>query len=118
RVMVEARNAPQSITLNDFIDIIKSTIGVPVRLDKVKHADIDPALLEELRKFFYRVVDLYMLALRGADHARPGSSDAVNPGIFTLPMKTWGPIEVTDPDLVTLFSYDPEIVAPLEDELE
>lgn len=118
RIVVEARNTPQSITLNDFIDIIKSTVGAPVKLDKLRVDDIDPRLLEELRKFFYRVVDLYMLAMRGADHVRPGSSDAVNPGVFTLPMKTWGPVEVTNPDLVTLFSYEPQIVAPREDELE
>src|SRR5690606_13293516 len=30
-----------------------------------------------------------------------------------LPSMTWGPVEVVSPRLVTLFSFDPEVAAPL-----
>lgn len=110
RIMVAARNQPQSITLNDLVDVLKSTVGQAV---KFKIAD-----LEHLKKFFFRVVDLYMAALRGVDAVRPGTSDLFQKDILVLPQKSWGPIEVTNSDLVTLFSYDPSIVSAQEEEME
>lgn len=109
-ILVEARNTPQTITLNDLIDIVKATVGPFVKFNDKVH--------ERLKTHFFFVIDIYMRALRGVDHVSPGASDAVNPGLIDLPMKTWGPIKVTDSDLVQLYSVDMTILSPQEDQLE
>lgn len=110
RIMVEARNQPQTITINDIIDVVKSTVGPAVK--------IDSASITQLMGFFSRIVDLYMGVLRGVDSVKPNASNAVNPGVLALPPKHWGPIEVTSSDLIELFSYDESIVSSQEEELE
>ncbi|MBB6065788.1 hypothetical protein HNR76_002360 [Pseudoxanthomonas broegbernensis] len=110
RIVVEARNTPQSITLNDLIDVAKSTVGAAI--------EFDGYVVETLKRMFYYTIDLYMGVLRGVDHVSPNASDAVNPGLFTLPMKKWGPLKVSSSDLVSLFSYDEPILATREEEME
>src|SRR5690606_29348968 len=109
-ILVEARNTPQAITLNDLIDVVKSVVGPTIK--------INDDLLKAMKGAFDRTIDLYMYALRRLDHARPGASDAVNPGMIDLPQKKWGPIKVTNNDLVTLFSYDESTLSTHEEELE
>ncbi|HRN60939.1 MAG TPA: hypothetical protein PLI48_05700 [Gammaproteobacteria bacterium] len=110
RVVVAARNTPQTITLNDLIDVAKSTVGAAI--------EFDSDVLHALHKMFDYTVDLYMGVLRGVDHVRPNASDAVNPGLITLPMKTWGPLRISSPDLVELFSYAEPILATREEQME
>jgi len=110
RIIVAARNRPQSITLDDLVDILKSTVGHAVKFEN-DH-------VEHLKSFFYRVFDLYQGALRGVDAVRPGTSQSVQKEILVLPAKTWGPIEVVNNDLVTLFSHDESILSSHEGEME
>lgn len=110
RIMVEARNQPQTITVNDIIDVVKATVGPAIK--------IDSASLTQLMGFFSRMVDVYMAVLRGVDSVKPNASNAVNAGVLALPPKHWGPIEVTSSDLVSLFSHDESILSSQEEKLE
>ena len=109
RLMVEARNQPQTITLNDLVDLVKSIIGLP---------KIDQFFQNKLFQVFDYAVDIYLAVLREFDAAMPGSTDALNPGMFTMPAMTWGPVAVTSDDLLELFSYDEQVLSTQEPELE
>ncbi|QDW66397.1 hypothetical protein [Luteimonas granuli] len=106
RLMVEARNQPQTITANDLVDLVKSVLGLP---------KLSARFEGQITKVGFFVIDLYMMALRqwGVEPPR-----GMNPDVFTMPARTWGPLEVDSADLVTLFSYDPGVLAPREEDLE
>lgn len=109
KLVVEARNNPQTITANDLVDLIKSIIGLP---------KVEQAFQDQVVKFFLYVVDLYLHALREVDIVLPKTSDALNGGLFTMPSRRWGPIEVTSQDLLQLFSYDESVLSTREREME
>lgn len=106
RLIVEARNQPQTITTNDLIDLVKSIIGVP---------GLSKPFEEAVGKVGLFVIDLYLAAVRNAGAAPP---PAPNPDVFTMPLRTWGPIEVDSPDLVRLMSLDQAVLEPRESEME
>lgn len=106
RLMVEARNQPQTITANDMVDLFKSAMGFGKVPDTWEGHVLNVG-------FF--VIDLYMAALRQFGITPPPS---MNPGMFTMPLLTWGPLEVDNADLVTLFSYNASVLTPREEEME
>ncbi|MGY1408263.1 PKD domain-containing protein [Luteimonas sp. A611] len=109
RLMVEARNHPQTITLNDLVDLVKSIIGLP---------KIDQLFQNKVFQVFDYAVDIYLAVLREFGGAMPGVENALNPGVFTMPAMQWGPVEVASDDLLSLFSYDEQVLSTQEPELE
>jgi PKD repeat protein len=108
-IEVEARNNPQTVTVMDLVDLAKMVIGPNVKFsEEYKNA---------LVKVFDFTIDIYQTALRGSEYMTPGSTAGVNPGVFTMPPMTWGPAKITSDDLVTLFSYDQQVVVAREKEL-
>lgn len=108
RLMIEASNRPQTITLNDLVDLVKSVIGLP---------KIDQLFQNKIFQVFDYAVDIYLAVLREFGAAMP-ATDALNPGVFTMPAMQWGPVEVTSNDLVSLFSFDESVLSSQEEELE
>src|SRR3546814_12658605 len=56
----------------------------------------------------------YTTLFRSVDAARPGTSAFFDTDVLVMPPKSWGPLEVTNNDLVTLFSYDESILSSHE----
>ncbi|MGY0504994.1 hypothetical protein [Luteimonas sp. e5] len=110
RVTVAAHNTPKPVRLNDIIDLIKSTLGPAIKLD--------PETTNKAKDVFLYVIDVYMAGLRLDDAIKPGTSDTVNPVLFTMPPMSWGPIKVEDPDLISLFSYDEPIVTTRGEDMQ
>lgn len=106
RLVVEAHNQPQTITANDMVDLVKSILGLPVLSEPFERQVI---------KVGFFVIDLYMTALRRFGVTPPSS---VNPDLFTMPFRKWGPLVVDSDDLVTLFSFDTSVLIAHEREME
>lgn len=108
-IEVEARNQPQTVTVMDLVDLAKTVVGPAVKFDE--------AYKNALVKVFDFTIDIYQAALRGSEYIKPGSTAGMNPGVFTMPPMKWGPAKITSDDLVTLFSYDQQVVVAREKEL-
>lgn len=106
RLMVQARNQPQTITASDMVELFKSILGLP---------GLDKRVENQITKVGFFVIDLYAAALRRFGVTPPSG---MNPEVFTMPLMRWGPLEVDHPDLVQLFSLDASVLQPREDVLE
>jgi PKD repeat protein len=108
-IEVEAKNNPQTVTVMDLVDLAKMAIGPNVKFSE-EYKNV-------LVKVFDFTIDIYQTALRGSEYVTPGSTAGINPGAFTLPPMKWGPAKITSDDLVTLFSYDQQVIVAREKEL-
>ena len=107
-ITVAAVNNPPPISVADLAEQLLTLVGLK-SLDGI----------DELRKLYLEaakfVVDAFYKALRTAEAAAPGTFPDLSADDIHVPIRTWGPVEVTNERLVTLFSYEPEVVAPLEE---
>lgn len=103
-ITVAARNNPQTITFLDLLDVVKSVLGPAVKFP-TEHQN-------RLKDIFEFTLDIFLLALKES-----GVAASIDPGVFTMPPRSWGPTKVTSDDLVSLFSYEPQVVSAQEKEL-
>lgn len=96
-----AVNQPPPISLLDLADQLLNAIGLaghPKGIEKVLDKYLEVA--EYTLDVFIKTIQALGVPAASADHLH-------------LPSMTWGPVEVVSPRLVTLFSFDPEVAAPL-----
>jgi PKD repeat protein len=113
-VIVSAVNDPPPISLFEVMERIYSTLGLS-RAAQPRLAERFDEILRNTARF---VFSEYGRVLRSLDAALPGGMPGVGDDDFRVPLLHWGPVAIVSDDLVTLFSFDEEVVASREPELE
>lgn len=109
-ITVAATNAPPPISIADLAEGMLTAIGLggyPKGIDEFRKVQLDVA------QYAY---GLFYMALRDAEAANPGTFPDLTDAHFRVPTENWGPFDVDDPRLVTLFSFDMPVVEPLPEE--
>lgn len=99
-----AVNQPPPISLLDLADQLLAAIGIaghPKGIDEV---------LDRILAVAEFTLDVFIKALKAAGVPAASADD------LHVPSLSWGPVEVVSPRLVTLFSFQPEVAAPLPPE--
>ena len=111
QIFVTAVNAPPQITYLDIFEQVKTLTGL-------KNIEFNDKFYEVLKATAEFTLDLYLKIVKTYEASHPGTHSWVTAGDIRIPAMSWGPVEVKSERLVTLFSYDEEVVQSLEQELE
>lgn len=105
-VTASASNTPVAISAADLAELVGSAIG----LKGVKGLDELDKYLLDVANF---ALDIAYKQMRAVGDAHPGTFPDLEADHLHIPHWTWGPYQVTNERLITLFSFEPEVAAPL-----
>ena len=115
-ILITAENKPIPITYLDLVEQAYAMWGLKGLNDSGFKAF--ETFKEHMKAYAWFVVEAYVKVAKSTEGKKPGTHPWVSAGDIKIPKMTWGPLEITDPRLVQLFSYDTSIAEALEEEME
>ncbi|MEX2534000.1 MAG: PKD domain-containing protein [Trueperaceae bacterium] len=107
-ITITATNAPPPISIADLSEQLMTLVGL-------KDLDGIDAFRQQIYELIKLELDIFYKVLRSAEEGFPGTFPDLSQDNVHIPNMKWGPVEVTNDRLVTLFSYEPEIAAPVDE---
>jgi hypothetical protein len=111
RLDLEARNAPPQVGIQDFIGLTLDLIGIGQGVGRIEVHDSFREVLQHTAAFYLTTIRS-ILAAYASEHPELN----IDISFELIPDMTWTAV-AHDPRLIEVLSHTPDVVTPLEDEL-